>query len=100
MEIRLLRTEYDKVAQLFKEVRSRYASEPGIMSSMVSVLARYGLVTPDGRIVLPAPSNGDAAGTAPAESPAIWTPGAETAGGEEPAAPAKPESKIWIPGMD
>jgi hypothetical protein len=100
MEIRLLRREYDKFLQLFKEIRSRYMNEPGIMTSLVAVLGRYGLVTPDGRLVIPAEPGAGDGGAAREETPAIWTPGSEAAATDAGAVPAKPESKLWIPGMD
>jgi hypothetical protein len=101
MEIRLLRREADKFTQLFKEIHSRYLNEPGIASSLVAVLGRYGLVTPDGRLMIsPGEESGAAAAGASTAASGLWTPDNEAAASDAAATPGKPESKLWIPGMD
>jgi hypothetical protein len=102
LELRLLRGEADKFLQLMKEIQTRYIKEPGVGAALLEVLSRYGLVTPDGRVVVPATRDVAAAAdihegqTAPA---AVWTPDAP-----EPPPPAaekaKKESKLWLPGME
>ncbi len=110
LEIRLLRGEADKFVQLLKEIQTRYMNEPGIAPSLMEVLSRYGLVTPDGRFMVPAPREMSAAASqAEAESdvPGLWTPDsgipAAPSIGPGPAPPPgeeKPASKLWMPGMD
>jgi tetratricopeptide (TPR) repeat protein len=96
LEIRLLRGEFDKFAQLLKEIQTRYIKEPGVAPSVIEVLSRYGLVTSDGRVMIPTAA---AAPAEAAEATSLWTPDSDklpTAGGGE----TKHESKLWIPGMD
>lgn len=98
MEIRLLRGEGDKFVQLLKEIQTRYMNEPGISNALLDLLARYGLVTPDGRLRMGGPRE-SAAEPEPAAAAAtgLWTPdGGTDAGSGE----AQGESKLWIPGMD
>ena len=106
LELRLLRGEGDKFVQLLKEIQTRYIKEPGIAPALVETLSRYGLMTPDGRVMLPA-SAAEAATreTVPAESNApaasgVWTPDSGTSSAAEPSGEEKSESKLWIPGMD
>lgn len=112
LEIRLLRGEIEKFTKLFTEIQTRYLKEPGIGPALLEVLSRYGLVTPDGRLMVPTRRDAAAATEQKqAESvPAgIWTPdgsrapaseaGTTTASNDEGAADQK-ESKLWVPGMD
>jgi len=93
-ELRLVRGEMEEFVSLVKELQARYLREPGVMQNLVEMMARFGLVTPDGRILLP---GGAGAGGAAAESSSgIWTPGSESS----PAAEPQGESKLWVPGMD
>jgi hypothetical protein len=100
LEIRLLRREGDKFGQLFKEIHSRYLSEPGIASSLAAVLERYGLISPDGRLLVSPTAEPGAAATGTTAASSLWTPESEAAASDTAAAPGKPQSKLWIPGMD
>jgi hypothetical protein len=93
LEIRLVRGEFDKFGQLIKEIQARYMKEPGIPQALIQVLARYGLVTPDGRVVVPVTRGEEPAEAAVAAG--VWTPESGS-GAEGP----KSEPKIWLPGMD
>ena len=53
LELRLLRGEAEKFLQLMKEIQTRYIKEPGVGAALLEVLSRYGLVTPDGRVIMP-----------------------------------------------
>ena len=77
--------------------------------ALLQVLSRYGLVTPDGRVMMPGKREAaEAADQQQAEASSgagVWTPEA----GESPAASSstqappeepKQESKLWVPGMD
>ena len=109
LEIRLLRGEVEQFTQLLKEIQTRYMKEPGVGPSLLQVLSRYGLVTPDGRVMMPGKrETAEAADQQQAEASSgagVWTPEA----GENPAASSstqappeepKQESKLWVPGMD
>ncbi|MCA9148991.1 MAG: hypothetical protein KDA92_06830 [Planctomycetales bacterium] len=91
MELRLIRREFERFVQLFKEIESRYLKEPGIAQAMLQVLSRFGLVTPDGRVMMPVPK--EAAESADGK---LWTPDSE------PSATSGDSSgsKLWVPGMD
>jgi tetratricopeptide (TPR) repeat protein len=91
-ELRLVRGEMEEFVSLVKELQARYLREPGVMQNLVEMMARFGLVTPDGRILLP----GVAGGAAAESSSGIWTPGSESSVAAEP----QGESKLWVPGMD
>lgn len=101
LELRLIRGEGDKFVKLLKELQARYMKEPGIMPALVETLSKYGLVTPDGRIMLPAsaaPSAMSAEGAAAAsgsggESGGLWTPDSAN---DDPGE-SQGESKIWVP---
>ena len=103
LEIRLLRGEVDRFTQLLKEIQTRYMKEPGVGPALLQVLSRYGLVTPDGRVMVPGKRESAAAADqqeAEASSGAgVWTPDSG-APAEPPAAEAKQDSKLWVPGMD
>ncbi len=103
LELRLLRGELEQFLQLLKEIQSRYMKEPGVSSALMEVLSRYGLVTPDGRLMIP--TKRDVAAAAATHevqtAPAVWTPDAPPP--TPPPSEAdekKEESKLWLPGMD
>ncbi len=93
-ELRLARGEIDEFVELVKEVQARYIREPGVVQSLVEMLARYGMVTPDGRVFLPQTEATAAVGSDSASG--LWTPDSDRAVASE----SKGESKLWIPGMD
>lgn len=93
-ELRLARGEIDEFVELVKEVQARYIREPGVVQSLVEMLARYGMVTPDGRVFLPQTDAPAAVGSESASG--LWTPDSDRAVASE----SKSESKLWIPGMD
>ncbi len=99
LEIRLLRGEAEKFVQLLKEIQARYIKEPGIAPSLIEVLSRFGLVTPDGRVMIPASADTAAAADSSAAD-GVWVPGDSPTPSAADAGEAKPESKLWIPGMD
>lgn len=99
LEIRLQRGEVDIFVSLLKEIETRYIKEPGVGPMLMEVLARYGLVTPDGRVMVPrtgAPS--ETRQPEPAAS-TVWTPDAGSSPAPQSEEP-KQESKLWVPGMD
>ena len=101
LEIRLLRGEAEKFIQLLKEIQTRYIKEPGIAPSLIEVLSRYGLITPDGRIMIPASGDAAAAADQAADSDRRRVDARRRRPLPRPiAGEAKPESKLWIPGMD
>ncbi len=105
--IRLRRGEVDRFVALLHEIQSRYIKEPGVPQLLLQMLSEFGLVTPDGRIMIPtmpgagaSPASPVVAATAPTgatEPPGgVWTPDAPAA--SEPSGEGK--SKLWIPGQD
>jgi hypothetical protein len=98
LDIRLRRAEFEKCMQLVKEIQTRYMKEPGVEEGVVAVFARYGLVTPDGRVLMPTPQKSAVGVESSAGGSALWTPDSEV----EPVVSSEPksESKLWLPGMD
>lgn len=101
-----------RAQELIQRIQAKHQREPGVMQSLVDVLARYGLI--DSQAPPASRRDGGAAG-APAASASdggIWTPGspasAPAAGAPEdsaepagqPAAEAESKSGLWLPGMD
>ena len=98
LEIRLLRGEADKFVHLLKEIQTRYIKEPGIAPALVETLSRYGLVTPDGRLMMPVANDGNELQPTGAEANTggVWTPEAGSAGTDS-GGEGKSESKLWVP---
>jgi hypothetical protein len=97
LELRIRRSEPQAFQQLLARIRGRHIQEPGVGSALVNLLARYGIVGPDGR---PAQSRqsvpvGQEPAIIGAESESggageIWTPGSAPAD-------ATKKSVIWTP---
>jgi hypothetical protein len=99
MELRIQRAEPEEFQQLLVRIRGRHMQEPGIGQALFNVLARYGIIGPDGQPAQGPPGVGEdptAMMTGPADSAddgEIWTPGAPPASGEK-------KSAIWTPDDD
>ena len=94
MQIRLIRGEASHFENLFREVQNRYMKEPGVAQALMSMLQKFGLITPDGKPMTPPPGGQPeemVEQTVPAEADKLWTPG-DTA-----ADSSQGESKLWIP---
>ncbi len=101
LEIRLMRGEVDIFVSLLKEIETRYIKEPGVGPMLLQVLSRYGLVTPDGRVMVPRTGASPDAQAQPEPAVSgVWTPDGETAPPPAQSDEAKQESKLWVPGMD
>jgi hypothetical protein len=98
-ELHLVQGDIQRAGRLLNEIQTRYLKEPGIAQSLMEVLTRVGLMTPDGPVLdtvgaeetpsLVAAGAGDTTSR-------LWTPGQESSA---PVAREK-ESKLWVPGMD
>jgi tetratricopeptide (TPR) repeat protein len=95
LQIRLSRYEAVEAERLIRLISTRFTNEPGIAQQLYTLLVRHGVINPDGTPTQgapgPAPPGAVAAEPAAAPASALWTPDA-------PAAPAKQESKLWLPG--
>jgi tetratricopeptide (TPR) repeat protein len=95
LQIRLARYEGPEAERLIRLISTRFANEPGIAQQLYTLLVRHGVINPDGTPAHgqagPAPRGPVAAEPTAAPASALWTPDA-------PAAPAKQESKLWLPG--
>jgi len=107
LEMRLMRGEYEVFAGLLKgllENEARQDRDVGML--LYSTMMRLGLVTQEGKFVIPMPKSrtsplGPAEGGGAAAG-GLWTPGAPAAPTAAPASPAAAagKSKLWLPGMD
>lgn len=93
--IRLIVGDSRGCERLMNLLTTRHISEPGIREAIYRMFQRYGLIDEQGR---PRTPDGDGPhapqpGPSPAETAGgLWTPDAQ--------ASPKPESKLWLPGMD
>lgn len=85
--IRIQRQEPQEMVRLIQHIQKEHGREPGIAESLFTMLSRLGMLTPDGRILIPA---GPAPAAAAAESGKIWTPDSG-----QPATGTK--SGLWVP---
>jgi len=101
LSLRMERREMEQAQSLMQELMSKYASDQQVAQALFGVLQRFGLITPDGRMV-GAPPTG--AGPPPeAQGDGLWTPGAPEPPAAAPSPAAEPEDKksgLWLPGMD
>ncbi len=89
IEQRLLRGKPQGIRAIFQELQRNHLNDPGVADSLAMTLSKYGLITPDGQIMLPRES-----GNATSTANKLWTPDeAPGAGGSQS------ESKLWIPGQ-
>ena len=79
LTVRVQRQDGPEAAQLIMHIRNEHGREPGVAEALFGILARLGMVNPDGTIMVPT----TAPGTTP---PGIVVPGA----GGEP-------GKLWTP---
>lgn len=95
LPLHLLRGDGQAAQKAIQVLQTRHMQEPGVAQALMSILVRFGIVTPDGRLASEA-AQPAAAPAAPAEPSQVWTPAAASAAGT-----AEPkESKLWLPGMD
>jgi hypothetical protein len=83
------------VSHLVDHIRRQHGREPGVLESLVQLLMQLGLVTPDGRLLAPAPAAASPESSlvvpgAGAEPGKLWTPDAPQPAGEK-------KSALWIP---
>ncbi|MBI1248382.1 hypothetical protein GC197_11165 [bacterium] len=108
LAMRFERREMEQAQVLMQTLMSKHAQEPQTAQALFGVLQRFGLITPDGRMVGGAPAGPPAAAQpAPQEAGGLWTPGAPSS---PPAAPPQSQpqaapgeekkSGLWLPGMD
>lgn len=95
--LQISRSQAPEVQRLLHDIQTRHMKEPGIADSLMQLLARFGLIRPDGRAAT--------AASAPAGGPPemVGEPGIAGAAETMPAATAaaeEPKSKLWLPGMD
>jgi hypothetical protein len=95
LPLQLLRGDGQAAQNAIQVLQTRHMQEPGVAQALMSILVRFGIVTPDGRLASEA-AQPAAAPAAPAAPSQVWTPDATSAAGT-----AEPkESKLWLPGMD
>ena len=99
LSLRLERGIEEECHELLTLIQSRHIREPGIGQSLYEMLARFGLIRPDGAPA-GAPSEAEPSlvttGDESPEAGKIWTPD----GASEQAAGEEGKSKLWVPGMD
>jgi hypothetical protein len=98
LPLRLMMGDAARVQHLMELLSTRHNHEPGVSQSLYNILMRFGIITPDGRMVGQAGAAGpapDDAVPASDDGPKIWTPDAPAS---SPA--GKKDSKLWVPGMD
>ncbi len=110
LSMRFERREMQEAQMLMQTLMSKYAQEPQTAQALFSVLQRFGLITPDGRMAGGMPAGPPPAQSGPEAGGGLWTPGApagpppQTAPpqGAPPAADPAEEKKsgLWLPGMD
>lgn len=84
----LLRSKFDRLRGILRELELHHMNDPRVREALTLVLANYGMISPDGQMMLPA----EAAGEARPEQ-GVWTP--ESAG----AATSKSAGGLWLPGQ-
>ncbi len=103
LSLRFERREMQEAQELLQTLMTKHAQDPQTAQALFGVLRRFGLISPDGRMMGGAPPELAQAGPPPAAEAApggMWTPGAAS---EPPAAPGGGEEKksgLWLPGMD
>ncbi len=104
LPLRLLHGDTSEVQHIMTVLQSRYIREPGIAEALYNILVRFGIISPEGQM-----AGGPGAAGAPGAPGTVGAPGAPSAAAPSPAgqpaaaqgaAEQKPESKLWIPGMD
>jgi hypothetical protein len=94
LTVRVQRQDGQEAAKLIMHIRNEHGREPGVAEALFGILARLGMVGPDGTLMVPA----TAPGTTPpgivvpgvaAEPGKLWTP--------ESQAPAGKKSALWVP---
>ncbi len=98
LAMRIQRLEGHDAARLIQKIQTQHGREPGVAEALFTMLARLGMLTPDGTIRIPTAAS-SAAGpgiVAPGAEPsasAIWTP---ESGAPLPAGATK-KSGLWVP---
>ncbi len=90
-EQRLMRGRFQGMRQIMVELQKNYLRDRIVSERLGYVLAKYGLITPDGRVMLPPEQE-------TTTKSGLWTPDAPT-GGDEEAASGPAGSKLWVPGQ-
>jgi len=85
----LLRSRFEKLKTILREIELHHLQEDQVREALTRVLTNYGLISPDGQLMLPADRQNGAEQKADS---GVWTP--ESAG----AGQAKSGSGLWIPG--
>ncbi len=93
LPLRLMRGEGSEVRHILTVLQTRHIREPGVSESLFSILVRFGVVTPDGRLVAEPESVAAEAAADPGTK--LWTPDST-----QPASGEKKDSQLWVPGMD
>lgn len=103
LEYRLLSGEYEVFGDLLRDILANDIRDDRDAAIMLySTMSRLGLVTQEGKFVVPAPKPKAAPLGAAGGAAGIWTPGSGSPAAAAPNAPAAPaaKSKLWLPGMD
>jgi hypothetical protein len=92
----LVRGDAERAIALIDHVSRQHGREPGVREALVEMLARLGVLRPDGTVAVPSarprPETAEQPAIgAPAETPKLWTPGGET--------PTGKRSALWTPDM-
>lgn len=93
LSYRLQASQFEEIGDLLQLIKP-HADEPGVTEDLYETFAAFGLVTPEGNLLLPRVKRDERVAPAAASAPAIWTPGSDT-----PVAAGEPaRSKLWVPG--
>ncbi len=85
----LLRSRFEKLKTILREIELHHLQDDQVREALGRVLANYGLISPDGQLMLPAEANN---GAEKKTGSGVWTP--ESAG----AGQSRSGSGLWIPG--
>lgn len=84
----LLRGRLDRLKAILREIELHHMQDRQVREFLTSVLARYGLITPDGQMLLPV----EATESVKTES-GVWTPESASSGA------SKSGGGLWLPGQ-
>jgi hypothetical protein len=90
-EQRLMRGRFNGMRQIMVELQKNYLRDRNVSERLGYVLAKYGLITPDGRVMLPPEQE-------TTTKSGLWTPDAP-GGGEAEATSGAAGSKLWVLGQ-
>ncbi|MDZ4818610.1 MAG: hypothetical protein SGJ20_06515 [Planctomycetota bacterium] len=90
--LRVQQQDRNEIIRLLKHIQTVYANEEAIMQGLASVLVRAGMITQDGRIMLPPPKESAPSLVVPGSESgsSLWTPDSDSGSQGKPAG-------LWLP---